>query len=149
MFSRYEKRFEALQKSKAHEEKVWVETAYLRGVRDGRINALSMSFKRLPSRKEESKTSKDIDDISEMIEQLVLRCQDESPGESVERLATMMAQSDLTADERLERIPMYLKDEEAYECGLQEGMTEQAGMEWDAFFSEKGVREELFEMALA
>lgn len=147
--SRYEQRLAVLEKAEAHEEKVRVEMAYLRGVRDGRINALSVSFNHLPFSEDASKASEDVEEVGEMIEQLVLGRQAKSPVGTAAELAAMMAQSNIAADELSEEILMYLMDEEAYNCGVKEGMIEQARMEWGAFFAEMGVREELFAMALA
>ena len=142
IFMRYEQRLGMMD---AHIENVRIEISYLGGVRDGRIDALSISFNQLPFW-EVPNATEDIEEIDELMEAMSVGPRSRWP---VEKLAELMGQQSLGADELEEEIEQCLKEEEAYQCGFMEGMKEQATMEWNALFAEMGTRDEMFAMALA
>ena len=114
-----------------------IESSYLRGVRDGRICALSISLTDFqPSLTQDSEA---MDEIMGSMSVVL---------EAVDNLADLLAQQDIVADEMAADLEQFLREEKAYADAFEEGMTGQLTVESSAMFAEMDDRDEMFAAAL-
>ena len=173
----YEQRLQTIERCRRHAEEIRKEVAYLRGVRDGRIAALSICiFEQAGENANDIQNINDgtgfmggmemgsdanekvgngevqevLDEVMDLIEELEVAPRQVGDVERAEDLSTNFQRTDIRADEVTEEIEMCLKEEEAYNSGVVEGQQQQSEAEWKALMMEQDIdrREELMQMAL-
>jgi hypothetical protein len=147
----YEQRLRELELSSAHVEQVRTEIAYLEGVRDGRVEGLSVSFAELPGWDElEGVGGEGVDEVVEMLGEVEVGPRAAGDVERDEELAAMMGKESLGGDELEEEFEQCFNEEVAYQKGFEEGRKEQSENEWVGLHeTDWDTRKYLLEMALA
>lgn len=170
----YEQRFHCIERCRRHAEEVREEIAYLRGVRDGQIQALSISlFKQTGENandiqnfddatdlmggtektsyaKEKLRNDEDLDEVMDLVEGLEVAPRQTGDVEHAEDLSAIFQSTGIEVDEVTEEIEMFLVEEKAYNSGVVEGKQQQWEAEWNALVLELDMerRKELIKMAL-